>query len=91
MVIINWLHIYLIFVIKLDWGLHTYKIIFLRWNFLFLFAFYVFLGRQSYSIESDAAQIQTEIYKNGPVEAAFTVYGDFVNYKSGKCSLLMTY
>ncbi|MDN4175924.1 C1 family peptidase, partial [Nocardioides sp. SOB77] len=24
-----------------------------------------------------------EIYKNGPVEAAFTVYEDFLSYKSG--------
>jgi len=28
-------------------------------------------------------QIQLEIFKNGPVEAAFTVYEDFLNYKSG--------
>ncbi|XP_035233298.1 cathepsin B-like isoform X2 [Stegodyphus dumicola] len=42
-----------------------------------------FFGKRSYSIESDAAQIQAELYKSGPVEAAFTVYSDFVNYKSG--------
>jgi cathepsin B len=29
------------------------------------------------------SQIQSEIYTNGPVEAAFTVYEDFFNYKSG--------
>jgi len=29
------------------------------------------------------AAIQTEIMTNGPVEADFTVYSDFVNYKSG--------
>lgn len=40
-------------------------------------------GAKSYSIESDVNQIMTEIYKSGPVEAAFTVFGDFVNYKSG--------
>jgi len=28
-------------------------------------------------------QIQTEIMKNGPVEADFTVYADFPSYKSG--------
>lgn len=28
-----------------------------------------------------------EIYKNGPVEAAFTVYSDFLLYKSGVCGL----
>ena len=27
--------------------------------------------------------IQTELYNNGPMEAAFTVYEDFFNYKSG--------
>jgi len=40
-------------------------------------------GEQSYSVESDDQQIRQEIYTNGPVEAAFTVYADFVNYKSG--------
>lgn len=40
-------------------------------------------GAKSYSIHADPAQIQTEIFKNGPVEAAFTVYADFLNYKSG--------
>jgi cathepsin B len=28
-------------------------------------------------------EIKTEIYKNGPMEGAFTVYEDFFNYKSG--------
>lgn len=40
-------------------------------------------GKSSYSIKRDSSQIQTEIFKNGPVEGAFTVYEDFVNYKSG--------
>lgn len=31
-----------------------------------------------------------EIYKNGPVEGAFTVYEDFPNYKSGKSLTFMT-
>lgn len=26
----------------------------------------------------------TELYKNGPVEASFTVYEDFLLYKSGE-------
>ena len=30
------------------------------------------------------AKIQTEIMTNGPVEAAFDVYSDFLNYKSGE-------
>ncbi len=29
------------------------------------------------------ANIKAEISSNGPVEATFTVYGDFMNYKSG--------
>jgi cathepsin B len=29
------------------------------------------------------AAIQSEIFTNGPVEGAFTVYNDFFNYKSG--------
>lgn len=28
-------------------------------------------------------QIQSEIYKNGPLETGFTVYKDFMSYKSG--------
>jgi cathepsin B len=37
----------------------------------------------AYGVASDVQQIQTEIMTNGPVEAAFTVYADFVSYKSG--------
>lgn len=40
-------------------------------------------GAKSYSIERNVAQIQSEIMKNGPVTAAFSVYSDFVVYKSG--------
>lgn len=40
-------------------------------------------GEKSYSIDSDEDAIKQEIYKNGPVEAAFTVYEDFLVYKSG--------
>jgi len=36
-----------------------------------------------YGVKSDVVSIQTEIYTNGPVEAAFTVYDDFLTYKSG--------
>lgn len=41
-------------------------------------------GASSYSVKSEVPQIQAEIMKNGPVEAAFSVYADFVSYKSGK-------
>ncbi len=40
-------------------------------------------GAKAYGISSDVTQIQTEIMKNGPVEADFTVYADFPTYKSG--------
>nr|ACO14731.1 Cathepsin B precursor [Caligus clemensi] len=40
-------------------------------------------GRSSYSIRSDPKQIQMDIMTNGPVEAAFSVYSDFMSYKSG--------
>lgn len=40
-------------------------------------------GNSSYSVPSVAKQIQAEIMTNGPVEADFTVYSDFVHYKSG--------
>jgi cathepsin B len=39
-------------------------------------------GQSVYSVRS-VKQIQTEIFTNGPVEAAFTVYADFLTYKSG--------
>jgi len=35
------------------------------------------------STTSGEASIMAEIYKNGPVETAFTVYSDFLTYKSG--------
>lgn len=41
-------------------------------------------GKQSYSLPSQQEQIMTELYKNGPVEAAFDVYEDFLNYKTGE-------
>ncbi|KAJ8977456.1 hypothetical protein NQ317_002571 [Molorchus minor] len=40
-------------------------------------------GKRAYIISSDVKQIQTELLNNGPVEAAFTVYADLLNYKSG--------
>jgi len=36
----------------------------------------------AYSV-SGVANIQKEILEHGPVTAAFTVYSDFPNYKSG--------
>lgn len=40
-------------------------------------------GKKAYSVDSDPEQIQKEIMTNGPVEGAFTVYADFLAYKSG--------
>ncbi|KAL5269842.1 hypothetical protein ACHWQZ_G003344 [Mnemiopsis leidyi] len=40
-------------------------------------------GKTAYNVGDSMANIQTEIMKNGPVEAAFTVYNDFLLYKSG--------
>lgn len=36
-----------------------------------------------YSVPSNVEKIQTEIMTHGPVEAAFTVYQDFLTYKTG--------
>lgn len=40
-------------------------------------------GTKAYSVSSRVEQIQTDIATNGPVEGAFSVYADFLNYKSG--------
>lgn len=40
-------------------------------------------GKKAYSISGEVKQIQAEIMKNGPVEGAFEVYSDFLQYKSG--------
>lgn len=40
-------------------------------------------GKSSYSVSRNQKQIQTEIMTNGPVEGAFTVYEDLINYKDG--------
>ncbi|KAK7913357.1 hypothetical protein WMY93_013568 [Mugilogobius chulae] len=42
-----------------------------------------YFGSSAYSVSSNEADIQVEISKNGPVEGAFTVYEDFLLYKSG--------
>ncbi|XP_066569398.1 cathepsin B-like [Amia ocellicauda] len=40
-------------------------------------------GKNAYSVPSQVEQIMSELYTNGPVEGAFTVYEDFLMYKSG--------
>ena len=46
-------------------------------------------GSRSYSLPSKQEQIMTDIYKNGPVEAAFSVYADFLLYKTGGAALTL--
>lgn len=43
-----------------------------------------FIGAKAYWLKVDEEAIRREIYDNGPLEAAFSVYADFLNYKSGK-------
>ncbi|CAH8429313.1 unnamed protein product [Schistosoma haematobium] len=40
-------------------------------------------GKLSYNVADNELSIQKEIMKYGPVESAFNVYEDFLNYKSG--------
>lgn len=40
-------------------------------------------GKKAYALTKKVDQIQYEIMTNGPVEADFTVFSDFPNYKSG--------
>ncbi|RXN20678.1 cathepsin B-like protein [Labeo rohita] len=40
-------------------------------------------GKTSYGVPSNQQDIMKELFKNGPVEGAFTVYEDFLQYKSG--------
>jgi cathepsin B len=40
-------------------------------------------GAKAYSVSSKEEDIRTEIFTNGPVEADFTVYEDFLSYKTG--------
>jgi len=42
-----------------------------------------YYAKSVYDIPNDAGNIEKEIYENGPVEAAFQVYQDFMHYKSG--------
>jgi cathepsin B len=37
----------------------------------------------TYTLSSKEEEIMTELYENGPLEGAFTVYEDFLNYKKG--------
>jgi len=41
-------------------------------------------GMSAYSVESNVDQLRAEIMKHGPIEVDFTVYEDFLSYKSGK-------
>jgi len=41
------------------------------------------MASDAYNVDSSVSAIQTEIMTHGPVEAAFSVYADFLAYKSG--------
>lgn len=57
--------------------------------FVLLFPVSPSAGRRTYNIPSQQEQIMTELYKNGPVEAAFSVYADFLLYKTGEAGLTL--
>jgi len=40
-------------------------------------------GKTSYSVRRNEDEIRREIFENGPVEGAFTVYEDLLSYKEG--------
>lgn len=40
-------------------------------------------GRIVYTVENDEDQIKAELFKNGPVEASFFIYSDFLHYRVG--------
>lgn len=42
-----------------------------------------YYGASAYAVSGSIADIQKEIMTNGPVEGAFSVYSDFLSYKSG--------
>lgn len=42
-----------------------------------------YYGRTAYAVDDDVEAIQNELYTNGPLEIAFEVYEDFLNYESG--------
>lgn len=42
-----------------------------------------YYGRNAYAVEADVQAIQNELYTNGPLEIAFEVYEDFLNYDGG--------
>ncbi|TPP62520.1 Cathepsin B endopeptidase [Fasciola gigantica] len=42
-----------------------------------------FYGNSSYNVNATEGDIMMEIMKNGPVEATYHVYDDFISYKSG--------
>jgi hypothetical protein len=46
-------------------------------------------GSHAYSIGNDVDKIKDEIMTNGPVEGAFTVFEDFLQYKSGTVIYIM--
>lgn len=50
-----------------------------------------FKGKKAYWLAVDENAIKRDIYENGPLEAAFTVFADFMSYKSGKYDIDKTF
>ena len=48
------------------------------------------VGKRAYSVPNEEQEIMAELFQNGPAEAAFTVYEDFVSYKSGEGSISLS-
>lgn len=46
-------------------------------------------GKKSYSVSRNEKQIRKEIMMNGPVEGAFSVFEDLINYKDGMLNLFV--
>ncbi|KAI1717028.1 papain family cysteine protease domain-containing protein [Ditylenchus destructor] len=42
-----------------------------------------YYGRNAYAVDDNVQAIQNELYTNGPLEIAFEVYEDFLNYQGG--------
>jgi len=43
----------------------------------------LYYAKNGYAVADDVKTIQTEMFQNGPVQALFNVYQDFLHYKSG--------
>ena len=54
----------------------------------FIYSFFL-TGKSAYAVESNEYDMRLEIMTNGPIEAAFMVFKDFLTYKSGEKKIQM--